>query len=232
MITIRKSEDRGHADFGWLDSRHTFSFGEYHDPRHMGFRTLRVINDDLIAGGQGFGTHPHRDMEIISYVVDGALEHRDSMGNGDVIRRGEVQVMTAGSGITHSEFNPEPDTRTRLLQIWIMPEARGLKPRYDQKLFPDAEKRNRLRLLVSRDGRDGSLAIHQDVLLFASLLDAGAKVERGLAPGRHAWLQVVTGGVDFNGTQLAHGDGAAISDESRLAITAATAAEILLFDLA
>jgi len=232
MIAIRKSEDRGHANFGWLDSRHTFSFGEYYDPAHMGFRTLRVINDDLIDGGQGFGTHPHRDMEIISYVVEGALEHRDSMGNGDVIRRGDVQVMTAGSGITHSEFNPDPSTRTRLLQIWIMPEARGLKPRYDQKNFPDEEKKNRLRLLVSQDGREGSLMIHQDALLFASLLDAGTRIEYSLDSGRHAWLQVVTGDVEVNGSKLGHGDGAAISDESKLVMTSGTGSEILFFDLA
>lgn len=232
MITLRKAADRGVANFGWLDSRHTFSFGEYHDPGHMGFRTLRVINDDLIAGGQGFGTHPHRDMEIISYVVEGALEHRDSMGNGDVIRPGDVQVMSAGSGLTHSEFNPDPGTRTRLLQIWILPERRGIQPRYEQKAFPAADKRNRLRLLVSHDGRDGSLAIHQDASLYASVLDAGTELSFDYAPGRHGWIQVVTGDVEVNGTKLTHGDGAALSDEPKLSLRATGDAEILLFDLA
>lgn len=232
MITVRKSEDRGVADFGWLDSRHTFSFGEYYDPEHMGFRTLRVINDDLIDGGQGFGTHPHRDMEIISYVVEGALEHRDSMGHGEVIRRGDVQVMTAGSGITHSEFNPDPKTRMRLLQIWIVPEKRGLKPRYDQKTFSEAAKKNSLLLVVSHDGRDGSLAIHQDASLFASILDANAGVKHVLAPGRHGWVQVVTGSIEVNGTKLGPGDGAAVSDEKALKVLAVSPAEILLFDLA
>ena len=232
MITIRKSDERGVANFGWLDSRHTFSFGEYHDPQHMGFRTLRVINDDLISGGQGFGTHPHRDMEIISYVVEGALEHRDSMGNGDVIRPGDVQVMTAGTGLTHSEFNPDPKTTTRLLQIWIMPEKRGIKPRYDQKTFPAAEKKNRLKLLVSHDGRDGSLAIHQDAAMFASILDAGKNLHHEISPGRHAWIQVVTGEIEVNGITLSRGDGAAVSNEKLLTLRSVIAAEVLLFDLA
>lgn len=232
MITIRESDERGHADFGWLDSRHTFSFGEYYDPKHMGYRSLRVINDDLIDGGQGFGMHPHRDMEIISYVVEGSLEHRDSMGNGSVIVPGDVQMMSAGTGVKHSEFNPDPDKRMRLLQIWIMPDRVGHTPRYGQKKFTTEEKKNRLKLVASNDGRDGSIPIHQDALLYATIADKGTKLVHRITAGRGAWLQVISGELDLNGQKLVHGDGAHTDDETTLTITAAKDAEFLLFDLA
>jgi len=232
MITVRKAAERGVSNFGWLDSRHTFSFGEYHDPRQMGFRVLRVINDDRIAGGQGFGTHPHRDMEIITYVVEGAVEHRDSMGNGSVIRAGDVQVMSAGTGITHSEFNPDPKLELRLLQIWILPKRQGLTPSYDQKNFSADQKKNRLCPLVSRDGRDGSLGIHQDVALYGCVLDAGTEAQHAPVTGRHAWIQIVTGEIEVNGIRLGPGDGASVSDEKFLKMSGISASEFLLFDLA
>lgn len=231
MLTLRRSHERGHADHGWLDTHHTFSFADYHDPAHMGFRALRVLNDDRIGPGGGFGTHPHRDFEIISYVVEGALEHRDSMGNGLVIRAGEVQCMTAGTGVAHSERNHSKQQAVRLLQIWIQPERRGLEPSYEQKHFGEQDKRDRLRLIASHDGRDGSLVVHQDVSLYAAVLGAGRTVEHVLAPGRHAWVQVVTGHVTINGLALGEGDGLAVSDEARVAIEAGEGAEILLFEL-
>jgi quercetin 2,3-dioxygenase len=230
MITVRKAEERGHFDHGWLDTHHTFSFADYRDPKQMGFRALRVINEDFVAAGKGFPTHPHRDMEIITYVLEGAVAHKDSMGNGSVIRPGEVQRMSAGTGVTHSEYNGEKHERLHLLQIWILPERQGLTPSYEQKAFPD--RQGRLRLVGSRDGRDGSVTIHQDVNLYASLLDAGARVDFSPPAGRHAWIQVTRGAVTVNGQSLAAGDGAAISNEKALAIAAQQPAEILLFDLA
>jgi len=232
MVRVRKAAERGHFDFGWLNTYHTFSFGEYFDPAHMGFRTLRVINEDRVRAGAGFPTHPHRDMEIVSYVIEGALEHKDSMGNGSVIRPGEVQRMTAGTGITHSEYNPSPSEGVHFLQIWILPERRGLRPGYEQKTFPDEVKRGALRLVASRDGRDGSVTIHQDASIFASLLDAGQQLERDLPPGRHAWVQVVRGTLDVNGYMLSESDGAGIDGEPALSLTARQSAEFLLFELA
>lgn len=231
MLRIRRAAERGHADRGWLDSYHTFSFGEYHDPDHMGFRSLRVINEDRVQPGQGFGTHPHRDMEIVSYVVEGALAHRDSTGTEELLRPGEVQRMTAGTGITHSEYNGSRVEPVHFLQIWILPERRGLEPGYEQKLFPDEEKRGRLRLLASPEGEDGSVTVHQDVRMFAALLQAGEKVEHALAPDRHAWVQVVRGSVTTNGVTLSAGDGAAVSEENRLELNGVEDAEVLLFDL-
>ena len=232
MITVRKSNERGHANHGWLDTRHTFSFDTYRDPRNMGFRSLRVINEDIVAPGAGFPTHPHRDMEIITYVLEGAVAHRDSMGTGSVIRPGEVQRMTAGTGVTHSELNASEGEPLHLLQIWIVPERRGLEPSYEQRAFPETERRNRLRLVASPDGRDGSVTIHQDAALYASLLDSGQRVEHALRKGRHAWMQVTRGTVKLNGHSLAAGDGAAVSDESALTIAAENPSEVLLFDLA
>jgi hypothetical protein len=232
MIALRASQERGHADHGWLDSRHTFSFADYYDPRHMGYRALRVINEDRVAPGMGFGAHPHRDMEIISYVVDGALEHRDSMGNGSVIRRGEVQRISAGTGMLHSEYNPSATEPVHFLQIWVVPSVRGVQPSYDQRYFSNDEKRNRLRLIVSPDGRDASISIYQDAAVYASLLEAGHTVEHALVPGRHAWVQVIRGAVDLNGQTLGAGDGAAVSDAGRLTVAAREESELLLFDLA
>ena len=230
MITVRKAEERGHFDHGWLDTRHTFSFADYHDPAHMGFRHLRVINEDRVAPGQGFPTHGHRDMEIISYVLDGALEHRDSLGTGSVIRPGEVQRMTAGTGVTHSESNPSRREPVHFLQIWILPARRGLTPGYEQKVLD--EKRGALRTIASPDGREGSVTIHQDVALYAALLDEGTEVVHTPAPGRHAWVQVARGAVTLNGQPLAAGDGAAISDEPSLRLAGTAPSEVLLFDLA
>jgi quercetin 2,3-dioxygenase len=235
MITVRPSSERGRAQIGWLDSRHTFSFSDYHDPKHMGFRALRVINEDRVAPGQGFGTHPHRDMEIISYVLEGAIEHKDSMGTGAVIRPGDVQRMSAGTGVRHSEFNPSKTEPVHFLQIWIVPEQAGIQPSYEQKSFPDAERANRLRLVASRDGREGSLTVHQDVALHAGLLEEGTTVRHPLAAGRHAWVQVTRGAIVLGGADpiaLAAGDGAAVTDERALAITAREASEVLVFDLA
>jgi len=232
MITVRRAEDRGHFDFGWLNTYHTFAFGEYYDPRFMGFRDLRVINEDRVREGRGFPTHPHRDMEIISYVLEGALEHKDSMGNGSVIRPGEVQRMSAGTGVTHSEKNHSPNEAAHFLQIWIVPDEQGLKPGYEQKMYNDEEKRGRLRLIASNDGRDGSVTVHQDTDLYAALLDAGQEVTHPLAQGRHAWLQVARGKVTVGGQQLKQGDGASISEEQSLIIQGLEPSEILLFDLA
>lgn len=231
MITIRKAEDRGHFDHGWLDTYHTFSFASYYDPEQMGFRHLRVINDDRVQPGGGFPTHAHRDMEIITYILSGALEHRDSMGNGSVIRPGEVQRMSAGTGVTHSEMNPSDSEEVHLLQIWILPEEEGIEPGYEQKRFPDTEVRDRLRLVASRDGRDGSLTIRQDVSIYAAVLGEGSEVTHSIAPGRHAWLHLARGRVTLNGEPLGPGDGAAVSEESSLTIRGGGPAEILLFDL-
>jgi redox-sensitive bicupin YhaK (pirin superfamily) len=232
MITIRHAKERGVANFGWLDSRHTFSFGEYYDPAKMGFGPLRVINEDRVSPGQGFGTHGHKDMEIISYVLEGALEHKDSIGTGSVIRPGDVQVMSAGTGIRHSEFNHSKTEPVHFLQIWVMPDRQGIAPRYEQKTFPDAEKRGRLRLVGSSDGRDGSVVIHQDVELLAALLTAGERVTHALAAGRKGWIQVIRGAVALHGHDLAAGDGAAVADESDLSITTKVDnTELLVFDL-
>jgi quercetin 2,3-dioxygenase len=233
MITIRKSGDRGHFDFGWLDTRHTFSFGDYIDRNHMSFRALRVINEDHIAPGAGFPQHPHSDMEIISYMVAGSLAHKDSMGNTAVISPGEIQRMSAGSGILHSEFNASKTEPAHLIQIWLRPATRGNEPGYEQKPLPD--RRNRLALIAAPPHHDDAaeaVTIHQDARLFAAALNPGATVEHTLAPGRHAWLQIVKGSVELNGEQLRAGDGAAVSDESRLAIVSTGGAELLLFDLA
>lgn len=230
MIRIRKAEERGHFDHGWLDTYHTFSFADYYDPQFMGFRSLRVINEDKVKPGRGFGTHSHRDMEIVTYVLEGALEHRDSMGTGSIIRPGEVQRMSAGTGVLHSEINPSRDQPVHLLQIWILPERRSLKPEYEQKTFPAEERKGKLRLVASRDGKDGSLTIHQDAKLFAGTLTDGQTITYDIAPGRYGWLQVARGEVDVNGQKLRAGDGAAIEDERKLALRGGDA-EVLLFDL-
>ena len=232
MITVRKSEERGHFDHGWLDTYHTFSFSEYRDPRHMGFRRLRVLNDDRVAPGRGFGTHPHNDMEIVTVVLEGTLEHKDSMGNGTQIRPGDVQRMSAGTGITHSEFNPSDTEPVHLLQIWIFPETKGLTPSYEQKHFPPDEKQGRLRLVASRDGREGSVTIHQDAALFVTRLGPGERVEYAIAPGRHVWVHLATGSVRLNGMSLSAGDGAAVSEEQVVTLEGVSAGETLLFDLA
>ncbi len=231
MITVRPALERGVTQLGWLDSRHSFSFDRYHDANWMGFRTLRVINDDLVEAGQGFATHPHRDMEIITYVLEGELAHKDSLGSGSVIRPGDVQRMTAGRGILHSEFNNSKTNRVRLLQIWILPEEKGLKPGYEQKNFERSSMRGKLLLAASHDGRDGSVSLHQDVDLYSSVLDSGDQVRHELAEGRYAWVQVATGTIIVNGVALSQGDGAAISEESALTIQANKESELLLFDL-
>ena len=230
MITIRKSDERGHAGHGWLDSYHTFSFADYHEPAHMGFRSLRVINDDVIAGGGGFGLHPHRDMEIISFVVRGALEHRDSMGNGSVICAGDVQHMAAGTGVQHSEFNHSATEEVRLLQVWILPDRRGVKPSYAEKHFAGAET-GKLHLVASKTGRDGSIAINQDADLWLAKFAGGDSVSHSIAPGRAAWVQVVEGEVTLNGQRLVQGDGAQVNAEPLLEFSAAGKAQVLLFDL-
>ena len=232
MVTIRKAGERGHIQHGWLDTYHTFSFADYYDPKWMGFRSLRVINEDSVAPGQGFGTHPHRDMEILTYVLEGGLRHRDSMGNGEVIRPGEVQRMTAGTGVTHSEFNDSKTEPVHLLQIWIFPEKKELAPGYEQKFFADEEKRGKLRLVASPEGSDGSVTIHQDARVYASLLDAGEEVTHRLAAGRAAWVQVARGSVTLNGQRLEQGDAAAVTDESAVKLAGVKNAEVLLFDLA
>jgi redox-sensitive bicupin YhaK (pirin superfamily) len=237
MVRVRRSGERGVTEIGWLDSRHTFSFGDYRDPDHVHFRSLRVINEDRVAPRSGFPTHPHADMEIVTYVVSGALQHQDSMGNGSTITPGEVQRMTAGTGIRHSEMNSSKTEAVHLLQIWIFPEQRGLEPGYEQKRFPDAERNGRLRLVAARDGRDGAVTIHQDAAIWAATLPAGARVEHALAKGRGAWLQLIRGELDVTtdggkATRLAAGDGAAIEDVSKIAIAASAEAELLLFDLA
>jgi hypothetical protein len=258
MIRVRRAAERGHAQHGWLESFHTFSFAGYRDPAQMGFRDLRVINEDRVQPGRGFDTHSHRDMEIVSYVIDGALEHRDSLGNGSTIRPGDVQRMSAGTGVTHSEFNGSGSEVVHFLQIWILPEREGLPPSYEQKHFPREEREGVLRLVASREGKEESVRVHQDVSIYASLLRANASVEHELAPGRHAWLQVVRGGGEIQASRLGAGgradsrgsrleagsvgelqearleagDGAAISDARCVAIAARAAAELLLFDLA
>jgi len=232
MLTTRKSDDRGHFDHGWLDTRHTFSFGEYYDRHHMGFRALRVINEDVVRGGGGFGTHPHRDMEIVTYVLSGALGHKDSMGNGSTIVPDDVQRMSAGTGITHSEHNASPSEPVHLLQIWLLPAKNGGPPSYEQRAFPAGEKRGKLRLVGAPDGREGAVTIHQDVAIYAAVLAPGERVEHTLARGRHAWMQVTRGRVRVNGEPLAAGDGAALSDEPRIELVADDDTELLLFDLA
>ncbi len=231
MILLRKSAERGHANHGWLDTWHSFSFADYHDPAEMGWGVLRVINEDFIAPGMGFGTHGHRDMEIVTYLLDGALEHKDSLGNGAVIRPGEVQRMSAGRGVLHSEFNPSATNASHLLQIWIEPNVRGVKPSYEQTFFPPEARRGQLRLVASGDGREGSVTIHQDAALYASLLAPGEAVRHALAPGRRAYLHVARGAVTLKSQLLRDGDGAKIADETELEINASQDAEILLFDL-
>jgi len=231
MITIRRADDRGHAELGWLDSRHTFSFGHYYDPAHMGFGPLRVINEDRVRPGGGFDTHGHKDMEIISYVLDGALAHKDSLGNGSEIRPGDVQRMSAGTGIRHSEFNASSDDPVHFLQIWILPETENMAPGYEQKAFPAAERQGRLRLVGARDGREGALTIHQDVDLYSGLLEPGDEIVHTMAPGRMAWVQVAGGAIEIGDETLAAGDGAAISEENGVAIRSAVRSEILLFDM-
>ena len=234
MITIRQSEQRGHANHGWLDTYFSFSFANYNDPKHMGFRDLRVINEDWISANQGFGTHPHRDMEIITYIVEGELSHRDSTGHEATIKRDDVQRMSAGTGVAHSEYN-DSDAPVHLLQIWILPEADGLKPSYEDRTFTREEKQDQLRLIASHEGRDASTRINQDASVYASLLTSGKSLELALAPGRHAWVQLVSGELDVNGTRLKKGDGAAISREEKLTLASVSGngeAEFLVFDLA
>ncbi|HEY1464783.1 MAG TPA: pirin family protein [Terriglobales bacterium] len=232
MITIRPSNQRGGGDYGWLNTRHTFSFDQYYDPKWMGFRFLRVINEDFVAAGQGFPMHPHRDMEIITYVLEGALQHNDSMGNGSTIRPGDGQRMSAGKGVQHSEANSSRKDSAHLLQIWIIPEKQGIQPSYEQKSFPEEEKKGKLRLIASPDAKDGSVKINQDVKLYVSLLEPGQEVQHELAKDRYAWLQVAKGEIELNGKKLSQGDGAAISDETRLTLKGTANAEVLLFDLA
>ena len=235
MIVVRPSTERGRTRLDWLDSRHTFSFGGYFDPHHVGFRSLRVLNDDRVKPAQGFGTHSHNDMEIVSIVLEGALEHKDSLGTGSIIRTGDVQRMTAGTGVSHSEFNPSPDEPVHFLQIWFLPERKGLAPGYEQKAFPEADRRNTLRTIGSRDGRDGSLTIHQDVVLGFGHLDPGRGMRVPLPPQRNAWVQVTKGRIDLNGTMLVAGDGAAVAQEPRLDLSAPDEdgdASFLVFDLA
>jgi redox-sensitive bicupin YhaK (pirin superfamily) len=231
MITLRKSSDRGHADHGWLHSDHTFSFADYYDPQEMGWGPLRVINEDRVEPGKGFGTHGHRDMEIISYVLSGQLQHKDSMGNGTIIRPGDVQRMSAGSGVQHSEFNPSPNAPVHFLQIWIEPETRGIAPGYEEKFFSPADKQGRLKLVASRDGREGSVTIHQDADLFASLLSPKQQVEHRIVAGRLAYLHLVKGAVRVNEIVLKTGDAAKIKEENALVIVADEDSELLLFDL-
>ena len=232
MINLRPSNQRGGGDYGWLSTRHTFSFDQYHDPAWMGFRSLRVINEDHVAPATGFPTHPHRDMEIITYVLQGALEHKDSLSTGSIIRPGDGQRMSAGRGIRHSEQNASATDPVHLLQIWIMPDRSGHEPSYEQKEFSESEKRGKLRVIASPDGKDGSVTIHQDARLYVSLLSLGQTVTHALGKGRYAWLQVAKGGIELNGKALAQGDGAAIENESKLEIRGTEDAEILLFELA
>jgi len=232
MLTLRRAEERGRANFGWLDSRHSFSFGHYFDPQHMGFGPLRVINDDRVAGGGGFPTHPHADMEIVSYVLEGGLEHKDSLGTGSVVRPGDVQRMSAGTGVRHSEFNASEQDPVHFLQIWILPEKKGLAPSYEQKTFSDADKRGKLRLVGSRDGRDGSVTIHRDVDLYATVLGDGEKVSHDVKTGRIAWVQVARGTATLNGEHLYPGDGVAIEEAGKIELGGTSEAEILLFDMA
>lgn len=231
MIQVRKAQDRGHANHGWLDTYHTFSFSSYQDPHHIRFRSLRVMNEDIVAPGQGFGTHPHNDMEIVTYVLEGALEHKDSMGNGEVLRPGEFQRMSAGTGITHSEFNPSATEPVHLYQIWLFPERKGIEPSYEQKRFPEADRHNQLQLVASRNAENGSLLIHQDARIYLSSVDAGKAITHDLPEGRYAWLQVLRGSVSLNGVSLETSDGATVSEERLLTIQANSNAEIMLFDL-
>ncbi len=231
MITVRKAADRGHFDFGWLDTNHTFSFGDYWDPRYQGFSDLRVINEDRVQPGRGFGTHSHRDMEILSYVLEGALEHKDSLGTGSVIRPGDVQRMSAGTGVSHSEFNHSQREPVHFLQIWLLPATRGIPPSYEQLTISDAEKRGKLRLIAAHDATDGAVKIQQDARVYATILGPGESVHHRLANGRRAWTQVARGAVTLNSTPLGQSDGAAIEDEPALTITATEPAEVLLFDL-
>jgi redox-sensitive bicupin YhaK (pirin superfamily) len=230
MMNIRRANERGHASHGWLDSYHTFSFADYYDPQWMGFRSLRVINDDLVMPGMGFGTHPHRDMEIITYILSGALQHKDSMGNGRVIKPGDVQYMAAGTGVQHSEFNPSKDEAVHLLQIWIQPDKTGVKPRYAEKSLANAEP-GKWHLVTSKTGRDGSIPIHQDADLWLAKLEAGNRVAHKLAPGRNAWVHVAEGEVSLNGKPLKGGDAVAVNDEGELQLSAEKPAQVLLFDL-
>ncbi len=232
MTTIRPAAERGRTDWGWLDSRHTFSFGEYHDPRNMGIRSLRVINDDRVKPGAGFGTHGHRDMEILSYVLEGGLEHRDSTGGGGVIRPGEIQFMRAGTGVTHSEHNASKTEPVHFLQIWIVPDTRGLAPRYDQKTFDAEAARRGFVLLASKDGKANSIQVHQDVALWMTRLGDGGERVHSLAPGRRAWVHVARGSVALDGHSLVEGDGAAVSEEAAIHLAGRGEAEVLLFDLA
>jgi quercetin 2,3-dioxygenase len=233
MITLRRAQDRGHANHGWLDTHHTFSFAGYHDEGHMGFRSLRVINDDTVAPGEGFGTHGHRDMEIISYVLEGALSHQDSMGTKATLRPGDIQVMSAGTGVRHSEFNGDSNQKVHFLQMWIEPDKTGSKPRYADRTIPDGEKLNRLRLLASADGRDGSLPIHQDASVYATIVEPGNALKLELKPGRAAWVHVARGSLEVNGQSLQAGDGVALTDEKAVELEATTArGEAILFDLA
>jgi redox-sensitive bicupin YhaK (pirin superfamily) len=232
MITVRPAGERLHTRIGWLDSRHSFSFGEHYDPRYMGFHALRVINEDRVAPGKGFGTHPHRDMEILSYMLEGALRHEDSMGTGSVINVGDVQRMSAGTGVLHSERNASDAKPAHFLQIWILPDRTRLPPSYEQRTFPLKDRQGRLTLIASRDSRNGSVLVHQDVDLYSAILAAGEHASHSLAAGRHAWVQVARGEVQLNGTSLKAGDGASISDESAIDLTTAGGAEVLLFDLA
>jgi redox-sensitive bicupin YhaK (pirin superfamily) len=232
MITLRRSNERGGGDYGWLNTRHTFSFSDYWDPRWMGFRSLRVINEDWVSPGSGFPTHPHADMEIITYVLEGELEHKDSLGTGAVIRPGDGQRMTAGRGIRHSEFNPSQKNPVHLYQIWILPEKKGLEPSYEQKTFPADEKAGKFRVIASRDAREGSVKINQDAQLYVSLLKPDEEIEHRFDTKRHGWLQVAQGEVELNGQKLAAGDGAAISEEKSVKIKGMTNSEVLLFDLA
>jgi len=231
MMTIRRANERGHANHGWLDAHHTFSFANYHDPRWMGFRSLRVINDDTIAGGGGFGTHPHRDMEIITYILSGALQHRDSMGHEAVLKAGDVQRISAGTGIAHSEFNYSPIEPVHLLQIWIQPERKSVKPAYAERSIGNGAGKPGLTLVASRDARDGSVSIHQDADVWLARLDKGASATHAVKPGRHAWVQVAEGEVTLNGQSLKAGDGAALSNEDNLALAAQKPSQVLLFDL-
>jgi quercetin 2,3-dioxygenase len=231
VLAIRKAEDRGHANHGWLDSHHTFSFADYYDPQEMGFGVLRVINEDRVQPGMGFGTHGHRDMEIVSYVLEGALSHKDSMGTGSVIKPGDVQRMSAGTGVMHSEFNASAKDLVHFLQIWIVPKFTGVKPGYEQKFFAPEEKRGRLRIVAAPDGRDGSVAINQDATIYATLLDGDDAVVHGLAPGRRAYVHVAKGKVRVNGQPLVAGDGVKISDEREITLAAGGGGEALLFDL-
>jgi quercetin 2,3-dioxygenase len=232
MISIRRAGERGHADHGWLNSYHTFSFADYYDPQHMGFRSLRVINDDRVAPGQGFGRHPHQDMEIISYVLEGGIEHKDSMGNGSVIRPGDVQRMSAGTGVLHSEHNPSKTDPVHFLQIWIIPAERGIKPSYEQKTFSRQDKQGRLRVVASPDGRDESVTVHADATLYAGLFDPGEAAELSLRPGRHAWVHVARGKARVNGRDLEEGDAAGLAAERSIHVEGVDGAEVLVFDLA